>query len=78
MQAAIFPDPAIGGTVAMGEERPSRFRQSDISRAAKGMRQAGYDLFTVRIDPRGNIEIITAQNQPTAKRGSSWDDVLDQ
>lgn len=62
----------------MAELRPTRFKQSDISRAAKGMRQAGFDAFTVRIDPRGNIEIIADHLKPTAQRGSSWDDVLDQ
>lgn len=62
----------------MGEQRAIRFKQSDIARAAKGLQQAGIKGFTIRIDPRGNIEIITGPGQPKPQRGSSWDDVLDQ
>lgn len=61
----------------MGEQRHIRFKQSDIARAAKGVRQAGIDDFTVRIDPTGNIEIIVASAATVSKKkGSSWDDVL--
>lgn len=61
----------------MGEQRHIRFKQSDIARAAKGVRQAGIDDFTVRIDPTGNIEIIVASAVTISKKkGSSWDDVL--
>ena len=62
----------------MGEQRHIRFKQSDIARAAKGMKQAGVDDFTVRIDPLGNIEIIASSPTIGAapKKGSSWDDVL--
>lgn len=62
----------------MGEHRAIRYKQSDISKAAKAMRQAGVKDWTIRIDPRGNIEIIVAETDSKPKKGSSWDDVLDQ
>ncbi len=62
----------------MGEQRHIRFKQSDVMRAAKGMRQAGFDDFTVRIDAAGTIEIVASSTAQAIakKKGSSWDDVL--
>lgn len=62
----------------MGEQRAIRYSQSDISKAAKALRQAGVKDWTIRIDPRGNIEIIVADQKTKPQKGSSWDDVLDQ
>ena len=38
---------------------PSAFRQTDVSRALKAIRTAGYTAARVLIDRNGKIEIIT-------------------
>ena len=40
--------------------QPSTFRQSDVTRAVKGIRAAGVDVERVKIDKAGTIVIETA------------------
>jgi hypothetical protein len=53
----------------------ARFKQSDVTRAAKGAKAAGIRIGRIEIDARGNI-VIEAATAGQARKGSSWDDVL--
>ncbi|MDP1026363.1 hypothetical protein Q5H91_03995 [Sphingomonas sp. KR1UV-12] len=44
----------------------ARFTQSDVSRAMKAAREAGYDHVRVGIDVQGNI-VVDASNAPMMK-----------
>jgi hypothetical protein len=53
---------------------PARFRQSDIERAAKAVRKAGYDGARILIDPKGRLEIIFGEGvNRTAP--NPWDEI---
>lgn len=53
---------------------PARFRQSDIERAAKAVRKAGYDGARILIDHKGRLEIIFGEGvNRTAP--NPWDEI---
>jgi hypothetical protein len=57
---------------------PSNFRQTDVSRALKAIRVAGYSAARVLIGKDGRIEIITAaEGKAQAARGTPDDPDLD-
>jgi hypothetical protein len=43
--------------------KPAAFRQSDLTRAAKGLAAAGVDVARYEIEPDGKIVIITARGE---------------
>jgi hypothetical protein len=58
----------------------STFRQTDVVRALKAVRAAGYSAVRVLVDKTGRIEITTkaegeAQGEPSDS-SNSWDEVL--
>lgn len=52
-----------------------RFKQSDITRAAKGLTGAGIHEFRIEIDPNGKIVILAGPQAARTAQGSSWDDL---
>jgi hypothetical protein len=55
----------------------SRFRQTDVTRALKAVRAAGYGAARVLIDKTGRIEIATAPEGEGGDSRNSWDEALD-
>ncbi|OYY70351.1 hypothetical protein [Sphingomonas sp. 28-63-12] len=55
--------------------RPASFRQSDLTRAVKGVAAAGVRVGRVEIDPNGKI-IVMAETLLQATSSGSWDEVL--
>lgn len=55
--------------------RASRFTQTDLTRAVKGVVAGGVRVGRIEIDPNGKIVILPESAAP-AGTGSSWDDVL--
>jgi hypothetical protein len=55
---------------------PSTFRQTDITRALRAIRAAGYNAVQVMIDKGGGIKITTAAEGETAAsvEPNEWDD----
>ena len=53
---------------------PARFREADITRAATGLRKAGYDIAKMEIDPTGKIVIIPGQPRQ-AGDSDEWADL---
>jgi hypothetical protein len=53
----------------------ARFKQADVTRAAKGAKAAGIRIGRIEIDARGSI-VIEAATMSSTRKGSSWDDVL--
>ena len=53
----------------------ARFKQADVTRAAKGAKAAGIRIGRIEIDARGSI-VIEAATSGQAQKGRSWDDVL--
>lgn len=56
---------------------PARFTQSDIARAMKGARSAGFERVRIGIDPTGNIVIDASNDDAPIVRRSSLDRLLD-
>lgn len=54
---------------------PSRFTQTDLKRAVKGVEEAGVRVGRIEIDPNGKIVIYPIGTAPKPTGGSSWDDV---
>lgn len=46
---------------------PARFTEADVTRAAKGVRKAGFTRVRISIDPLGNI-VIDAGMEPMEDR----------
>lgn len=44
---------------------PARFKQSDVSRAMKGAKSAGFQFVQVKIDVQGNMVINAAEAPDT-------------
>lgn len=56
--------------------RASRFKQSDLTRAVKGVEAAGMRVGRVEIDANGNIVILSEASAPKVGRVNSWDEEL--
>ncbi len=52
---------------------PARFKQSDVSRAIKGVKAAGAEIVRVEIDPSGKIIIHTDPKAANDDGPSDWD-----
>lgn len=52
---------------------PARFKQSDLTRACKGVEAAGIRVGRIEIDANGKIVII-AESEAAKPSGGSWDD----
>lgn len=52
--------------------RPARFTQADITRAVKGVKEAGENM-AVEILPNGTMRIVPAPAQPAKLEGNPWD-----
>jgi hypothetical protein len=53
--------------------RPSTFKQSDVTRALKGVRAAGIEVFRVEIDVNGKLVVITSAPSPDAGKDTDLD-----
>jgi hypothetical protein len=52
----------------------SSFKQSDVTRALRGAKQAGFNAKSVRVEPDGSIEITIAGDiPPPANDQNPWD-----
>jgi hypothetical protein len=56
---------------------PSAFKQTDITRALKAVRAAGYSAARVLIGKDGQIEVTTTDGKPQTAGGTSDDPDLD-
>lgn len=54
------------------------FKQSDVSRAVKGVRSAGLGVSQVKIDREGcMIIVIGKEGGENSAKSNSWDEVLE-
>ena len=60
----------------MGAHRVIRFKQADITRAAKGLQLAGINSAEITIDQKGIIRIIIGPSVPPVAGANEWDEVL--
>ena len=55
----------------------SPFKQSDVTKALRGTKQAGYTAQSVRVAPDGSIEITIAGDfPPPANDQNPWDSAV--
>lgn len=54
---------------------PARFKQDDLTRAVRGLANAGLRVGRVEIEPSGKIVILSEGTAAPAKR-NAWDDEL--
>jgi len=59
-------------------KRPPNFRQSDVTRAVKAVRDAGVEIARVRIGKDGEIvvEMANGNGETVADHANPWDRVL--
>ena len=58
--------------------RKSSFRQSDITKALRAAKDAGFDAKSFRVTPDGSIDITLSTNVISSKdEPNSWDSVCD-
>ena len=58
--------------------RKSSFRQSDVTKALRAAKDAGYDAKSFRITPEGSIDItLSADIAYLKEEPNSWDRVFD-
>ena len=50
--------------------RPSRFTQTDITRAVKAVEKVGLCVSRVRVEPDGSIEIVAGE--PSEAHNANW------
>lgn len=56
---------------------PARFKREDLTRAVKGVRDAGVEIGRVEIDPTGRIIILPLAAAPILSAAANpWDDDL--
>lgn len=55
--------------------RRTSFKQSDVTRAVKGVEKAGMRVGRVEITPNGKI-VIQSQGDADTRTRNEWDDVL--
>jgi hypothetical protein len=62
---------------------PARFKQSDVMRALKGARAAGFESPRIEIEPNGKIVVLTdcvlppaPVAEPAAEEANPWDEVI--
>jgi hypothetical protein len=56
--------------------RPSIFKQRDVTRAAKALRAAGYDLARIEINRDGVIVVVPGKPDAGPTQANEWDEVL--
>lgn len=56
----------------------ARFKESDVTRALKGARKAGFTHVRVALDPFGNIVVDASQEPNIATRNNPLDRLLRQ
>ena len=54
----------------------ARFKQADVTRAVRGVVEAGMRVGRVEIDPSGKIVILSESAAPPARR-NAWDKDLE-
>jgi hypothetical protein len=57
---------------------PCTFRQSDIARAIRAVRSAGLRVSEVKINPQGEIVVVTGKIEAQdsgSREGNEWDRV---
>jgi hypothetical protein len=50
-----------------GRRAPCTFRQTDVTRALRAARAAGFERVRVEIDPAGNIAIVAQANDAPSR-----------